>query len=255
MKRFSLLFLVPALLAVGCRQNSSIASNQPGSSSNDSSSTTGSGSYDPSAPSTQPTAPSKSAPTATAPTTTEPTPTTPTNQASPGSTVVPGKGKTKGEATIPLQNLPADIRNQVKGMQEAQEQAFAIPPVGTKDWVHFTKMPDAEAAKAIASLMEKKLAALQDTTGQVQVAYQSPEGNGSFNQDLKIKNYSEFRIPFITIGDAPLACQEVSNGKIKVVQYGPEWRDKQPVSAPTKPYTPDSAPAPNLGARLYPNGL
>jgi hypothetical protein len=208
------LALLVALFAVGCQEDSKVAATQ--------SSEAPSAKED--APSTQPTGPGES---------NTPSP-IPSLNASP-------IDSPNGEITVPLKNLPPDVKSNLNKIKQGMEPRFAVD---SQDWKSYAAKPVSQSGPIIAENIEKALRNLQDTTGTIKVAYESPDGNGTFDQDLRVKDSTRFKVPFIVIGDAPLVCEAVANGTQRMIQYGPEWRDKSSVNAPLKDYTSLAAPDP-----------
>jgi len=212
------------LAAAGCQNDTKIASNQPeaGSATASSEPDASKAPVEADAPSNQPTAP-----------------------AQPDKPITTPPPKTN-EVVIPNKDLPPGLRRDLDAASRSLKQAMAaklvIPATNTADWRPYTRMPVGEAAPKIAQQIEKALGNLHDTFGKISIAYQSPDGTGSFDQELKVRDRTEFKVPFIVVGAAPLTCNVFTNGKLKLVQYGPEWRDKGSLSSPVKAYTPLAAP-------------
>jgi hypothetical protein len=233
--------LILAILVAGCQNDSKSVAAGEGSAGQTASTSASDSS---SAPSSQTTAPLRSDTSS---------PQEPSQSSStPGSSSpsVPDKNSiAKGETTIPLKNLPPEIGNAIKSVKKGTDSKLDIPTAASEDWSPYVSMPLTQAATAIADRVQQSIAHMENTVGKIEISYGSTDstdptygGNGSFNQVLKVKNATTYQVPFLVVGDNPLTCEEVANGKVRMTQYGPEWRERAAVTSPTKAYTADPGP-------------
>jgi hypothetical protein len=126
------------------------------------------------------------------------------------------------------QTFPADTRNIKNVIKQQEANVKREVPVDTStDWIP-SQMPAAELASKVASAVK----GLHDTGAGISAFSETPQGQGTYDLQFRIKDQSEFKMDFLYSDNHPLPSVEIADGKSKMIRVGPKWHAAVPVSKP-----------------------
>jgi hypothetical protein len=91
-------------------------------------------------------------------------------------------------------------------------------------------------ATDLAEHIQKAIPMLRNTEGQIQAVIKTPDGNGHVNQLMKIRDTTEFDVPFVLIGDQPAEAKIIANGKFKMECVQTRWQKTVKATDPISPF-------------------
>jgi hypothetical protein len=125
----------------------------------------------------------------------------------------------------------ANLDKKLKVIDEADKKALKIAAPNTADWG-----PTTVTADVLAEDIQKSIPMLRNTEGHIQAVIKDPDGAGDLHQTMKLRDTTQFDVPFVLIGDQPAEGKIISNGKFKMEMVQSRWQKTVKSSDPVPPF-------------------
>jgi hypothetical protein len=148
------------------------------------------------------------------------------------------------KAAVPSPSPPMPSAKEIKKQMAAMTKDFSkkLKIEKSRDWV-----ASSMSAEELASKIGKAMMSMRDTSGKLYTLVETPQGQGGFNHELKIKDNHTYHIDFIVPQDRPLDSAMVANGQYRMAHIGSKWIGPVPANAPL----PGTQASPTQLAKLW----